>query len=112
MSDPWFAALVRPRTAWLAALIPLLAGIAAIVLLGEATRTPSPVDALPRDVGSTVAASLGQRLPDDAAPAVVLFTADRGELGPESLPALQEVVDRVRRSLSIPGGPPVTPSED
>jgi len=104
--------LVRPRTSWLAALLPLVVAVVATVLLGEATRTPTTVDALPRGADSTTAASLQQELPDDASPAVVLFTADRGELPAEATTTLQQVVDRVREELSLVPGPPVTPSED
>ena len=111
-SESSLTRLVRPRTAWAAALLPLLLAVIALVFLGEATRTPSSLDALPRDADSTVAASLQQQLPDDAAPAVVLFTADRGQLPRDSLASLQDVVDEARTSLSLTDGPPVVPSED
>src|SRR5919112_1861658 len=106
------ATLVRPRTAAIAALFPLLLAVAASVLLGEASRTPSSLDSLPRNADSTVAASLQQQLPDDAAPAVVLFTADGGELAPGTIGALGDVVEQVRGSLSLGAGSPVTPSQD
>ena len=106
------AAVVGRRTAWLAALVPVLAAVAAIVMLGEATRTPSSLDALPEGAESTVAAELQGQLPDDAAPAVVLFTADSGELPVDSAASLQGVVEQVRATLSLVPGPPVTPSED
>src|SRR5215210_6095176 len=88
---------VRPRAAWAAALLPLLLAVAASVLLGEATRTPSSLDSLPRGADSTVAASLQQELPDDAAPAVVLFTADQGELPPGAQGSFQTIIDEARQ---------------
>ena len=108
----WVTAVVRRRTAWLAALLPLLAGIALAVLLGEATRTPSPLDQLPRDAESTTAVALQQQLPDDAAPAVVLFTAESGRLADGTDGPLQQVVEDVRSRFSLLEGPPLVPSED
>ncbi len=104
--------LLRPRAAYAAAVVPLLLALAATMYLGEATRTPSSLDSLPRDADSTVAATLQQQLPDDAAPAVVLFTATRGQLPAGSIGSLQQVVDDVRSRLSLTDGPPVSPSED
>ena len=108
----WAAAVVRRGTSWLVALVPLVVAVVVIVLAGEATRTPSPLDQLPRGAESTVAAALQQELPDDAAPAVVLFTADSGELPADAGRALDEVVTEVRETLALAPGPPVTPSED
>ena len=108
----WVTAVVRRRTAWLAALLPLLAGVALTVLLGEATRTPSPLDQLPRDAESTTAVALQQQLPDDAAPAVVLFTAENGRLADGTDGPLQQVVEDVRGRFSLLEGPGLVPSED
>src|SRR5919112_5738861 len=112
LPGPRIGWLVRPRTAWAVALVSLLAAVAVTVLVGEATRAPSALDTLPRDAESTVATALQQELPEDAAPAVVLFTADSGTLPRDSVPALQDVVDEARESLALASGPPVTPSED
>src|SRR3954465_9718036 len=124
-ADRLLPGLLRRRTAWPLppglpggpppwppALVPLLLTVAAAVLLGQASRTPSSLDSLPKDADSTVAASLQQQLPDDAAPAVVLFTADRGNLPVDARASLQAVVDQVSATMSLPPGPPVTPSED
>ena len=108
----WVTAVVQRRTAWLAALLPLLAAAVLTVLLGEATQTPSPLDQLPRDAESTTAVALQQQLPDDAAPAVVLFTAASGQLPARTDGTLQGVVEDVRDRFSLLPGPPVTPSED
>ncbi len=99
------------RTAWAVALVPLLLAGAVVGLVGDAERSPSTVDALPTDAGSTVAASLQDELPDDASSAVVLFTAEQGPL-PVAPQELQSVVDDVRSELSLPPGPPLTPAED
>src|SRR3712207_6401262 len=111
-SESLLTRLVRPRTAWAAALAPLLLAATALLSLGEATRTPSSLEALPEDADSTVAASLQQQLPDDAAPAVVLCTADRGQVPPDTLRSLQQVVEEAQTSVSLTAGPTVVPSED
>ncbi len=108
----WVAAVVRRGTSWFVALVPLVLAVAVIVLAGEATRIPSPLDQLPRGAESTTAAALQRELPDDAAPAVVLFTAVTGELPADAREALDEVVAEVRETLELAPGPPVTPSED
>ena len=108
----WVSVVVRRRTAWLAALLPLVAAVLLTVFLGEATRTPSQLDQLPRGAESTTAVALQQELPDDAAPAVVLFTADSGRLPAGTDRALQAVVDDVRDRFSLLGGPPLSASED
>jgi putative drug exporter of the RND superfamily len=83
--------LTGRRTAWLVALLPLLLAGALIGLLGEAERDASPTDALPRGADSTLATELRDRLPaDDASVAIVLWTADEGQLSQQQLGALQE----------------------
>src|SRR3954467_1673223 len=111
LMDGFLTGLLRRPTAWAAALLPLLLAVAATVLLGQASRTPSSLDSLPKDAESTVAASLQQQLPDDAAPAVVLFPADTGALPADARGSLQAVVDQVTATMSLPPGPPVTLSE-
>ncbi|QNN54372.1 MMPL family transporter [Nocardioides mesophilus] len=106
------ALITGRRTAWAFALVPLLLAGAAAGVVGEAGRTSSPLDSLPRDADSTIAAELQDRLPEDASTAVVLFTADQGKLDPGAVGALQGAVDDVRTQLELPPGPPVTPSED
>src|SRR3954453_18121087 len=101
LTDRFLTGLLRRRTAWAAALVPLLLAVAATVLLGQASTTPSPLDSLPKDADSTVAASLQQQPPDDAAPAVVLFTADTGELPVDARGSLQAVVDQVSATMTL-----------
>ena len=107
------------RTAWLVALLPLLAAGALVGLLGEAERDAAPTDSLPRGADSTAAVELRERLPaDDAQVAIVLWTATGGELGRERLAELtrqaQSLLDGAGEAPGGPGGgpPPLVPAED
>jgi len=96
-------AIVRRGTAWLVALVPILAAVAAIALLGEAEREASPTDAAPEGYGSTRAVELRSQLESDSAStAVVLFTSDDGRFS-------RSVVDRLTRVAGELGGVPTGP---
>lgn len=72
-------AVTGRRTAALVALLPLVAAILAIALVGQADRSPRPVDPLPAGLDSTRGTELQNALPaDDATSAVVVVTADQG----------------------------------
>ncbi|HLS40545.1 MAG TPA: MMPL family transporter, partial [Ornithinicoccus sp.] len=74
------------RTAWIVALVGLVLALGVTFGLGEAERSPSPLDSLPAGYDSTLGAELREQLPEeDEAAAIVLFTADDGieELLPE-----------------------------
>jgi RND superfamily putative drug exporter len=69
---------MRPRRAWSVSLVSLVLGMLAIVLLGEAERTPSPTDASPAGAGSTEVLELQERFSaGDESTAILLFTAER-----------------------------------
>ena len=69
------------RTAWLVALVPLLLALAVLALVPEGEREVSPTDTLPAGADSTLAVELADRLPEDEGQvAIVLWTADSGEL--------------------------------
>lgn len=79
------------RTAWAVALIPFLLALVVIGAVGEGERTTRSTDSLPAGYDSTEAAALLDRLPDEGSTAaVVLFTADEGELTKEQLAALPD----------------------
>lgn len=113
MSTPppgWARRLTSRRVAPFVALLPLLLGGLLIGLLGTAERTVGSADELPEGSGVAEAAALAERLPDDAtSTAIVLWTAEDGELSQETL---QEIH---RLAGDLPGGSgdaaPI-PSED
>ena len=81
--------LTGRRTAWLVALVPLLLAGALIGLLGEGERDAGPTDSLPRGADSTLATELRDQLPaEDASVAIVLYTADEGQLSRADLRTL------------------------
>ena len=83
--------LTGRRTAWLVALVPLLLAGALIGLLGEGERDAGPTDSLPRGADSTLATELRDQLPtEDASVAIVLYTADEGQLSRADLRTLTE----------------------
>ncbi len=104
--------LLRRRTAWLVALIPLLLAVGLIVGLGEGMRERSSLDALPEGYDSTQGTALRDALPDeDASVAVVLWTSDDGELGRDVVADLGRQAEQLG---AVPAGPtgPVTVAED
>src|SRR5690349_16786267 len=59
--------------------------------LGEAESESDPLDMLPSGADSTAAVELMNELPQSqTTAAIVLWTADEGELGKEALAAIQE----------------------
>jgi RND superfamily putative drug exporter len=69
------------RTAWLVALVPLLIAIAVLVLVPEGERDARATDTLPSGADSTYAVELADQRPEDEGQvAIVLWTADSGEL--------------------------------
>lgn len=106
----WATWTTRARVAPVAALLPLLLAGWLIAALGTAERTVGAADNLPDDSGSARAALLAEQLPERAtSTAVVLWTADSGELDGPTLGELgQQVPD-------LPGAAPDArpiPSED
>lgn len=104
--------LLRRRTAWLVALLPLLVAAALIVGLGEGERERTSLDNLPEGYDSTLGTELRDQLPEeDASVAVVLWTADEGELTRD---AVAELGRQAEALGAVPAGPtgPVTVAED
>ena len=99
-------AVHRGRSWWVATLLVLL-GLVTIGLLGEAEKDPSPLDALPAGLDSTTVVELQDRLPQgDESVAVVLYTADDGQLSPAALAVLRPL------HPAGPDGPGLVVSED
>ncbi|KRE94221.1 hypothetical protein ASG76_12650 [Nocardioides sp. Soil774] len=74
-------AIAGRRLAWLVALVPLLVALAVIALVPEGSREASATDTLPSGADSTLAVQLADQLPEDEGQvAIVLWTADSGEL--------------------------------
>ena len=96
----------RGRSWWVATLLVLLA-LATIGLLGEADNDPSPLDSLPAGFDSTTVVELQDQLPQgEDSVAVVLYTADEGELSRAAVEALQ------RLHPPGEGGPGLVVSDD
>ena len=106
----WATWTTRARTAPFAALLPLLLAGWLIGALGTAERTAEVTDQLPEGYGVTEATALADRLPEDTTSfAVVLWTADEGELDATALEELARVAS------GLPGAgadPQPVPSED
>ncbi|MCF6378397.1 MMPL family transporter [Nocardioides KLBMP 9356] len=93
------------RTAWLVALVPLLIAIAVLALVPEGERDASPTDTLPAGADSTLAVELADRLPEDEGQvAIVLWTADSGELDRAAQEAItQQAVELLEKSADESG---------
>ncbi|MBS4754124.1 MMPL family transporter [Nocardioides sp. zg-ZUI104] len=112
--------LPRRGVAWAVAIVPLLAAIAFMALIGSAAVPGGATDELPDDADSTLAVQLQEQLPDeDTSTAIAVFSAgDPGDSAGDKpvddalVGELQQLVDGVRSDLSLPKGPPVTASED
>ncbi len=106
----WALRLTSRRLAPFVALLPLLLGGLLIGLLGTAERTVGPADELPSGSGVAEAAALADRLPDEAgSTAIVLWTAQEGQLSEEALGSLRNLVP------DLPGAGPQAapvPSQD
>ena len=96
------------RTAWAVALVPLLLAMAFMMGVGEGERTQTSTDSLPEGYDSTAGTALLDQLPEEeSTAAVVLFTADEGQLTGAEVRALNQAA----RELGATGGT-VLPSED
>ncbi|HEX5916242.1 MAG TPA: MMPL family transporter, partial [Nocardioides sp.] len=74
-------AIAGRRLAWFFALVPILLAIAVIAFVPEGEREASPLDTLPAGADSTLAVELEEQLPEDEGQvAIVLWTAESGEL--------------------------------
>ena len=94
-------------TAWVVALVPLVLGILAIGLWGQGERDRLAIDQLPEGYDSTLAVDLAEALPEtDGSTAIVLFTAEDGELTEAQIGALQGLTAQVSQI------PVLTQSED
>ena len=109
------------RTAWLVALVPLLVAIAVLALVPEGERDAKATDTLPAGADSTLAVELADQLPDDEGQvAIVLWTADSGELdGAVQDDLTQQAVALLQNSGGAGGAPaggagesPVVVAED
>ena len=106
----WSTWTTRARVAPLAALLPLLLGVWLIVALGTADRTIGVDDNLPEGSGAAEAALLAEQLPEESSrTAIVLWTAESGELTGPDLQALAAVVAELPGTA--PDAAPI-PSED
>ncbi|QWF22423.1 MMPL family transporter [Nocardioides sp. LMS-CY] len=77
------------RTAWAFAVLPILLALTVIGGVGEAGHQADARDLLPDGADSTVAAWLVDELPEETTEAaIVLWTADEGELGDPALDAI------------------------
>lgn len=102
--------ITGPRTAWAVALVPFLLALVLIGAVGEGDRATRSTDSLPAGLDSTEAAELLDRLPDEGTTAaVVLFTADSGELTQEQLAALPQGESQGEGPSEGPG---LLPAED
>ncbi len=102
------------RASALVSIVVLGFGVLLIVGLGQASHQPAVDDALPKGYDSTIAAQLKDDLPaEDSSIAVVLFTAEDGELGQAKLAEIGTVVKDLQVDrVSAPAQAPVVPSED
>lgn len=106
----WSTWTTRARVAPIAALLPLLLGAWLIVALGTADRTIGVTDNLPEGSGAAEAALLAEQLPEESSrTAIVLWTAESGELTGPDLQALAGIVAELPGTA--PDAAPV-PSED
>ncbi|NYD43899.1 MMPL family transporter [Nocardioides panaciterrulae] len=97
--------LTGRRTAWAVALVPVLLAVAVMVGVGEGERTTRSTDGLPDGYDSTAGTALLDRLPrDTTTTAVVLFTADAGELTRDQLARLQDAAAELGRTGTSPTG--------
>jgi putative drug exporter of the RND superfamily len=101
------AIAVRHGRSWWVATAMILLALATIGLLGEADNDPSPLDSLPAGLDSTTVVELLDQLAQgDDSVAVVLYTADEGELSTAALDALR------RLHPAGEGGPRLVVSDD
>ena len=87
----WLGFATGHRTAWLLAVLPILLGLFLIGFVGQAERARLATDSLPAGFDSTAAVELAEQLPEtDTKAAVIVFSADEGDLSPGQLEAIGE----------------------
>lgn len=95
-------AIAGRRLAWFFALVPILLAIAVIAFVPEGEREASPLDTLPAGADSTLAVELEEQLPkDEGQVAIVLWTAESGELDAATQ---EELTQQAVALLSESGG--------
>ncbi|HWI42627.1 MAG TPA: MMPL family transporter [Nocardioides sp.] len=83
MTQPWLTVL--------RIVLPLFAAVVAIVVLGQAERTPAATDSMPDGLDSTAGAQLRERLPQsDEDTTVVVYSRGQGRRIATLLPALEK----------------------
>ncbi len=96
------ARLTGRRTAWAVALLPLLVALAVLGTVGEGDRARTSTDALPDGYDSTAGTALLDRLPaETTTAAIVLFTADRGQLSDPQLGQLRAATGELGAAGSL-----------
>ncbi len=102
------------RTSWVVAVLGLLAAIALTGAVGRAEQPVGPLISAAEGADSTEGTALQQELPEaDGSVAVVLATADRGDLTDEQVSQVQQTVQGALEGTGLrPAGPPVQRSED
>jgi len=87
------------RSAWLVALLPLVAAVAVMTLLGEAERVQTSTDTLPEGADSTAAVVLADDLPDEGGQvALVLWTSEQA--------LTQDQLGQLKKQSTALGGAP------
>jgi RND superfamily putative drug exporter len=90
-------------TAYIVAIVPLLFGLGVIGGLGDAERERSATDQLPEGFDSTAAVALAESLPDTGtSAAVIVFSADEGQLTPEQIGGIAQAVESVGAQGPVP----------
>ena len=103
------------RSAWVLALVPFFLALVLIGAVGEGERAARSTDSLPEGLDSTEGTALLDRLPEDATTAaIVLFTAQRGELSVDQTAALRDATRGLAASEAAGGGEssPLVPAAD
>lgn len=84
---------IRRGRAWLVALLLVLFAAAVIALVPEAERDASPTDSLAQGFDSTRVVELADEFPEEGgSSALVLFTADSGELTDEQVTDIRAIL--------------------
>lgn len=109
--------LTARRTSWVFVVVGLLGALAVIGAVGQAEQPVSATATVPVDADSTLGTELSQELPGaEGSVAVVLATADEGELDRSDVRAVTAAVGEAVAGVSGAElqvtGPPGAPSED
>src|SRR5690349_10296587 len=102
------------RTSWVVVVLGLLAALAVIGAVGRAEQPVGPLTSAAEGYDSTEGTALQQELPEaEGSVAVVLATADEGELDRSQLGGVQRAVQQATEGTDLkPAGPPVLRAED